>query len=203
LPFAGPSRLMKVTLIMPAMFGRGPNDQMVWSYRKYQAFQSMQTVFQETALFTGPTMNLTGTEEPERLHAEQVSAGYFSLLGIHAAAGRTFLPEEDSVPDRDLVAVISYGLWRRRYGSDPSVVGRSIELDTRKYTIVGVLPRGFQGLTASSDVWIPIHAINTRMLAEAQSHTFEMVARLKPGVTVEQAETEAAQLGPAVDRAIP
>ena len=203
LPYSDPARLMKVSLIMPAMFGRPANDQAIWSYPKYEAFQRMQTVFQETALDTPLLTNLTGTSESERLHGEQVSASYFPLLGIHAAAGRTFLPEEDSVPERDMVAAISYGLWQRRYGADPSAIGKTIELDLRKYTIVGVLPASFQGLRGPTDVWVPIHTIDARRLGGAQSHSFEMVARLKPGVTALQAEDQVTQLGVAIDRAIP
>ena len=203
LPFEQPDRLMKVSLIMPAMFGRAANDTMVWSYPKYEEFRRLQTVFQETALYTPVQVNITGTDEPERLRAEQVSASYFPVLGIRAAAGRTFLAEEDAVPGRDMVAAISYGLWQRRFGGDPGAIGRTIELDLKKYTIVGVLPAGFQGLSGPSDVWVPIHTVSAAALREPQSHSWDQVARLKPGVTPVQAESEAAQIGAAIDRAVP
>jgi putative ABC transport system permease protein len=203
LPFYDPDRLMKVSLIMPAMFGRPINDTMVWSYPKYQAFCGMQDVFQETALYGLWQGNLTGTDEPERVRGEQVTASYFPLLGIRAAVGRTFLPEEDSVPDRDMVAMISYGLWQRRFAGDRAAIGHTVELDLKKYGIVGVLPAGFKGLRGPGDVWIPIHTLSGRILNEKQSHSWELVARLKPGVSVAQAESVATQLGTAVDRAIP
>ena len=204
LPFHDPGRLIKVSLIMPPMFGRPANDTMVWSYPKYQAFCRMQAVFQETALYTLWQGDITGTDEPEHLQGEQVTASYFPLLGIRAAVGRTFLPEEDSVPERDMVAMISYGLWQRRFAGDRAAIGRTIELDLKKYTIVGVLPAGFRGLRApAGDVWIPIHTLNGRMLHSAQSHSWELAARLKPGVPVAQAESAVTQLGAAIDRAVP
>jgi putative ABC transport system permease protein len=203
LPFHDPGRLMKVSLIMPAMFGRPANDTMVWSYPKYQAFCRMQNIFQETALYGLWQGDITGTDQPERVRGEQVTASYFSVLGIRASVGRTFLPEEDSVPERDMVATISYGLWQRRFAGDRAAIGRTIELDLKKYTIVGVLPAGFHGLRGPGDVWIPLHTLNGRILNEAQSHSWELVARLKPGVPVAQAETAVTQLGAAVDRAIP
>ncbi len=203
LPFYDPARLMKVSLIMPAMFGRPINDTMVWSYPKYQAFCGIQNAFKETALYGLWQGNVTGTDEPERVRGEQVTASYFPVLGIRAAVGRTFLPEEDSVPERDMVAMISYGLWQRRFAGDRSAIGHTIELDLKKYTIIGVLPEGFNGLRGPGDVWIPIHTVSGRILNEAQSHSWELVARLKPDVSVAQAESVVTQLGAAVDRAIP
>jgi putative ABC transport system permease protein len=203
LPFHDPGRLMKVSLIMPPMFGRPMNDTMIWSYPKYEAFCGMQSIFQETALYGTWQGNITGTDEPERVRGEQVTASYFPLLGVRAAVGRTFLPEEDSIPERDMVAVISYGLWQRRFGGDRSAIGRTIELDLKKYTIVGVLPPEFNGLRGPGDAWISIHTLSGRILSGAQSHSWEMAARLKPGVTAAQAESVVTQLGAAVDRAIP
>jgi putative ABC transport system permease protein len=203
LPFYDPGHLMKISLIMPPMFGRPFNDTMVWSYPKYQALCGMQDIFQETALHGPWQGNVTGTDEPERVRGEQVTASYFPLLGIRAAMGRTFLQEEDSVPDRDMVAMISYDLWQRRFAGERATIGHTIELDLKKYTIVGVLPAGFKGLSGPGDVWIPIHTLSGRILNEAQSHSWELVARLKPGVSVAQAESAVTQLGAAVDRAIP
>ena len=203
LPFYDPGRLMKVSLIMPPMFGRPMNDTMIWSYPKYQAFCGMQNVFQETALYGLWQGNVTGTDEPERLRGEQVTTSYFPVLGVRAAVGRTFLPEEDSVPERDMVAMISYGLWQRRFAGDRSAIGHTIELDLKEYTIVGVLPAGFHGLRGPGDVWIPLHTLSGRILNGAQSHSWELVARLKPGVSVAQAESVVTQLGTAVDRAVP
>ena len=88
----------------------------------------------------------------------------------------------------------------RRLAPALDAIGRTIELDLKKYTIVGVLPAGFQGLRGPGDVWIPLHTLNDRILNEAQSHSWELVARRKPGVSVAQAESVVTQLGDAVDR---
>src|SRR6185369_7455892 len=98
LPYQDPATLFKVSLTTPASPGRrarGPNDDMVWSYPKYEFFRKNQQVFSDTAVYQAYTFNLTSTDEPERLKAEIVGASYFPVLGVRAAAGRTFLPEED------------------------------------------------------------------------------------------------------------
>ncbi len=208
LPFRDPAGLMKVSLALPAKMianRRGPQqpDDMVWSYPKYETFRQLQQVFQDTALYSPTTVNLTGTDQPERLRGEMAGAGYFPVLGIRAEVGRTFLPSEDSVAERDFVAVISHGLWERRYGSDPKIEGKTISLDLRNYTIVGVLPAGFQGLTGPADVWTPVHIMTANNLSQRWSHSWSMVARRKPGVSVEQAANAVALLGPQIDDAHP
>jgi hypothetical protein len=90
---------------------------------------------------------LTGSGEPEQLRGELVSSSYFPLLGVKAGVGRAFLPSKDVTPEKDMVALISHSLWERGYGPDSAVIGKTIGLDLVTYTIVGVLPAGFQGLT--------------------------------------------------------
>jgi hypothetical protein len=124
LPFPQPERLMKVSLTRPDDRGGTQVDVAVWSYPKYEAFHRNQQVFEHSALYLPVTLNLTAEGEPERLRAEEVSADYFPTLGIAAEIGRTFLPEEDAVPERDFVAVISHALWERRFGRDPAITGK-------------------------------------------------------------------------------
>src|SRR5437667_5761250 len=143
LPFKEPVRLMKVALTAPAMHGGPPRDEFVWSYPKYETFRQIQQVFEDTAVYRGATFNLTGTDEPERLRGEIVGASYFPTLGIGAAVGRTFLPQEDVTAEKDLVVLISHGMWERRYGADRAIVGKTISLNLRSYRVVGVLPSGF------------------------------------------------------------
>ncbi len=203
LPFGDPDRLMKVSLATPARGGNlRPNDDLVWSGPKYEVFRQQQQVFSDSALYRAMTFNLTGTDDPEQVHSEEVGGSYFQVLGIEPALGRAFRPEEDAVPHRDLVAVISHGLWERRYGADPKVAGKTIGLDQERFTIVGVLPTGFQGLSGPADVWIPTRAKGDNDLTQPQSHSYDCVARLKPGVTVDQARNAVAVLGPAIDFAI-
>jgi putative ABC transport system permease protein len=203
LPFQDPDRLMKVSLIAPGMRGDAPRDDMVWSYPKYETFRKSQQVFADTAVYRNTMSNLTGTNEPEQIRGEIVGASYFPLLGVKAAAGRTFLPEEDVTPEKDLVAVISHGMWERRYGSDTAAIGKTIGLDLKTYTIVGVLPAGFQGLSGPADVWLPAHVLNGSDLEQRQMHSWEMIARLKPGANAEQARGAVALLGQRIAEAHP
>jgi putative ABC transport system permease protein len=203
LPFREPDRLMRVSLVAPAVGPfLQPND-MIWSYPKYETFRQNQQVFEGSALYRSVTLNLTGNGEPERLLSEEVSAAYFPVLGIHAAVGRTFSPEEDVTPGQDLVAMISHGLWQRRFGGDRTLVGKTIELDLQQYTVIGVLPAGFQGLSGPADVWVPVTRLGGESLAERWAHAWQSVARLKSDVTVEQAKAAVALLGKAVDDAHP
>jgi putative ABC transport system permease protein len=203
LPFKEPIRLMKVALTAPAMHGGPPRDEFVWSYPKYETFRRNQQVFEDTAVYRGATFNLTGTDEPERLRGEIVGASYFPTLGIGAAVGRTFLPQEDVTAEKDLVVLISHGMWERRYGADAAIVGKTISLDLRRYRVVGVLPAGFQGLSGPADVWVPAHTLRADELDQRWSHSWDQVARLKPGVSAEQAKSAVALLGPRIDAAHP
>src|SRR5437773_12245742 len=109
------------------------------SYPDFVDWRAQASSFDGIAAFDSTAMTLTAASEPDRLNAEPVSAAYFSLLGIDAARGRTFLPEEDAVPDKIPVVVLSDGLWKRRFGADPQIVGQPITLNARPYTVVGIM----------------------------------------------------------------
>jgi putative ABC transport system permease protein len=204
LPFLDPDRLMKISLTAPARFGGPAQDDVVWSYPKYQTFRQNQQVFADSAVYRPTLSNLTGTDEPEQIRGEIVGASYFPLLGIKPAAGRSFLAEEDVTPEKDMVAMISHSLWERRYGADPAAIGKTISLDSKSYRIVGVAPAGFQGLSGPADVWLPAHVLKgPDDLDQRWSHSWEMVARLKPGVSLAQARSAVAWLGPRIDQAHP
>jgi putative ABC transport system permease protein len=202
LPFYQPSRLMKVALVAPGLHGEPPRDDVVWSYPKYETFRQLQQVFSDSAVYRSSTDNLTATDDPEQIRGEIVSASYFPLLGVKAAVGRVFLPEEDVTAEKDMVALISHSLWEQRYGGDPAAIGKTISLDSVPYTIVGVLPAGFQGLSGPADVWRPVHTLSwADDLSQRWSHSWEMIARLKPGVTAGQAKSAVTLLGAQIDRA--
>src|ERR1044071_5185410 len=99
------------------------------------------------AAYTTLTATLQGADEPERLLGEAVSAPYFTLLGVSPTLGRGFTPEEDAVPNRAAVVILSDGLWRRRFGADPAILNRTIQLGTRAYAVVGIMPAGFTGVS--------------------------------------------------------
>ena len=160
--------------------------------------------FEQAAGWRFLYLNLTGSDEPERVQGLTVSPGYFPLLGVEAALGRTFLPEEEE-PGRDKVIILSHGLWRRRFGSDPGVVGRQIAVEGESRTVVGVLPDDFhifRVLNRELDVYIPLTLDRSRLgrhgaaaeTAGASRGDADQImfvyARLKPGATVGQAQAE-------------
>jgi putative ABC transport system permease protein len=135
-------------------------------------------------------LNLTGQEVPERLVAARVSASLFPLLGAEAEIGRTFLPEEDRFGNEKFV-LLSHGLWRRRFGADPEILGRKLILSDEPFTVVGVMPADFELKVGAFDheLWIPI-AINFENLPPRDARGLDLVARLAPGVTLERAQAE-------------
>jgi len=161
------------------------------SYPDYLDWRDQSRSFTGMAAFNDHQFALTGIGTPERIAGEYVSQPYFSLLGIRAAVGRTFHPEEDLVPQRDAVAILSDGAWRRRFGADPSIVGRTMQLDDRAYTIIGVAPAGFQGLSDEAEVWVPfVMAGSAADLNQRGLRSPRVLARLKARVSVAQAQAE-------------
>jgi predicted permease len=187
LPYKEPSRLVELwgNVMRARVERRGA------SYPDYLDWRARAKSFEDVAAFDGQTLTLTGVGEPERIQAEFVSAPYFSLLGVAAARGRTFRSREDRVAAPESVVVISDGLWRRHFGQDPGIVGRSVSLNASTYTIVGVMPRGFTGLTDAAELWVPfaLYAPPT-VMANRGSRGFIALARLKPGVTLAAAQAE-------------
>jgi putative ABC transport system permease protein len=127
-----------------------------------------------------------GSSEPEQLQGGFVSQGTFELLGVAPILGRTFTAEEDQ-PDHDLVVILSYGLWQRRFGGDPNILGQTILLNNRPRVAIGVMPRGFQ-FPEVAEAWGPL-ALTPKTFTRTD-HGLEAIGRLKPGVTLEQAQAE-------------
>ncbi|MGA2427503.1 MAG: ABC transporter permease [Candidatus Acidiferrum sp.] len=131
--------------------------------------------------------NLTGVGEPERIQASVATADLFSMLGVRAIVGRTFLPDEDK-PGGGAVVALSHCYWQRRFGADPTIVGREVSLDGQRFRIVGVLPDTFQ-ILRSMDLWLPINRYQGS-LDDHIHHGIVPVARLRPGITAAQAGAE-------------
>src|SRR5882724_1634484 len=203
LPFNEPDRLMKVSLTAPSMYGQPAIDDLVWSYPKYETFRQLQHVFEDTALYRANTFNLSGTDEPEQVRTELVGASYFPILGVKPLVGRNFLPEEDATPGTHFVAIISHGLWQRRFGGERTAIGKTIKLDLKPYTIVGVLPAGLHALSGPADVWIPVHTRSPEDLGQRWNHSWQLIARLRAGVAPKQAKSATALLGAQIDAAHP
>jgi predicted permease len=161
------------------------------SYPNFLDWVREQHSFSEMAAFRQDDYNLTGMGEPERLKAEMTSANFFSLLGVNPVVGRLFRPEEDQVGAQP-VALISGGFWKRKFGSSPDAVGKNLALNGVGYTIVGVIPADFRyqsGNFHNSDVYVPIGQWNDSTFRDRRaSMGMDAVGRLKPGVTLGQAQ---------------
>jgi putative ABC transport system permease protein len=155
----------------------------------FQEWRARNHVFSQIAAVSsaGGGLNLTGREVAERVRGAFVSANYFEMLGVGAALGRTFSAEEEQV-GKDHVVVLTNRCWRQRFGSDPTVVGKNVTLKNESYTVVGVLPPHRILDRDTTEVWLPL-AFRAEQI-QSKSHFFTVMARLKPGVTVEQANAE-------------
>lgn len=156
------------------------------SIPRYHAYQRQTNLFQAVAAydFEGPGFNLTGGW-PEQVRGIHVTEGYFRVFGAPVLLGRTFTPEEDS-PHGGHVAVLSYGLWQRRFGGDPSVVGKTLSIGNVPYTIVGVLGKGFRA-DPDAEIWLPFQ-FNPQ--SRDLNNFFQAAALLKPGVTLAAANAQ-------------
>jgi putative ABC transport system permease protein len=155
--------------------------------------------FESMAAQTGAGLSYTGGGEPKSLRASVVSAPYFEVFGIKAAMGRTFAADEDQ-PGKDKVVVISYRTWANVFGGDPSLIGRSIQLNGEPYSVIGVLPRGSEFDRRSSDLWVPlVFPANPAR----DYHSFGAVARMKPGVSLEQAQAEMSSIAAGIAERYP
>ena len=164
-----------------------PRD--VLAVGNFADWRAQNSVFEEMAAADQRTFDLTGEGgEPEKIFGLGVTSNFFPLLGAEPALGRIFLPEEDS-PGAARVAVLSQGLWQRRFGGERSAVGRDVLLNGEHYTVAGVMPADFEFAYPNVDLWIPV-AFTPEQLNDHANHYLEVVARLKPGVTVEQARAD-------------
>ncbi len=153
---------------------------------KFNHWREQTEVIQDAAVFRTNVVNYTGGDVPQQLQAQQVSAGFFRLVGAPIALGRSFAPEED-LPNGQKVVVLSHGLWAKRFDSSPDVLGKTIQLSGDPHVVVGVMGPTFDvsELGPPPDAWIPFQLDPT---STDQGHYFRAAARLKPGVTLAQAQ---------------
>jgi predicted permease len=162
------------------------NKGVVASPTKFNTWRQQTSVLQDVAAydFGGPGFNLTG-DHPEQVHGIHVSEAYFRLFGAPVMLGRTFTPQEDS-PNGGKVVVLSYGLWQRKFGGNPNIVGTALSLGNEPYTIVGVIGQSFV-TDPEADIWVPFQIDPN---STNQGHFFLAAGRLKPGVTLAQANAQ-------------
>ena len=186
-------------------------DRLVWfrapiSYPSYEEYRDQNDVFTGMTASSGKSeFSLSSNGQPELVQGEFVTANYFSVLGVEASLGRAFLPEEDHTPGAHPVVVISHQLWENRFGADPSFIGKTIRLNGMSFTVVGVAPKNFIGTEVGMirELWVPMmmfSQLNPRVtgsdnapepdrLSNRNMYWLNTVARLKPDVSQEQAES--------------
>ena len=179
LPYEAPERLVMIWGTYPD-FGRTAT-----SLPDFLDWRAQSRTLEQMAARHGTTFNLTGAGEPEQLAGERVTANFFPTLGVAPAIGRNFTPDEEE-PGRGGVAILDHGYWQRRFGGDPAVVGRTLTLNGRPHTVVGIAPPGFR-FWEDADVYAPIVRDTT---ANRRSEFLTVFGRLVPGATVEQASAE-------------
>jgi predicted permease len=174
------------------------------SYPDYVDWRDRSTSFESMAAVWDVSFTLYGVDEPERVLGEAASAAYFPLLGIEPKLGRVFHGDEDRTPGAAPMVVLGEGLWKRRFGSDRGVIGQRIKLESQLFTVIGVLPDSFRGLSNEADFWIPtMEALSKEDVHERRTVWFPAVAKLKPGVSREQAQAELDAISRQLEAAYP
>ncbi len=197
LPFRDPGKLVLLSESIPQF------PILSVSYLNYVDWRSQSHSFTEVSAVRNFSMTMTGTGDPERLPAQMANANLFHLLGVDPLRGRTFSADEDKFGAAG-VALISNGLWQRRFGGDEKVLGQPLTLDNKPFTIIGVLPAGFQLLQQSPDVMLALEPWAKTLPDDRSWHPgIQPIARLKPGVALEQARAEMATIGKRLEQQYP
>jgi putative ABC transport system permease protein len=181
------------------------------AYPNYLDWKAQSRSFDTLAAYSSTIYTLQAGAQTDRVNGELVTSEYLSLLGGRAIQGRLFLPAETVTPGANPILLISYGLWQRKFGGDPAVIGRSVRVNETPFTIIGVLSPAFLGLSGTAEAWAPITMYNQLFpqlaaydfLHNRDTHWHRVLGLLKPGVTFEQARAEMKQIGDRLAAAYP
>jgi len=181
------------------------------AYPDYRDLRDQNRGFSSLIAMSLRAMSMTADGRPQRVWGTLVSANYFDALGVHPVLGRGFLPVEDTKPGGAPVAVISYRVWQTRFGGDPAIIGRKIQIDRHPYEIVGVAPPVFQGLQTGlrAEMWIPIamtqqfFGVSRDLLTDRSARWLMVYGRLKSGVTLDEAQADANRVMQEITREYP
>jgi putative ABC transport system permease protein len=190
LPYENPGRLV---MVWEKRQAEGVFDNLV-APADYMDWAKMNTVFESTAAYAPTTRDLTGAGDPTRLGAGAVSPEFFKVFRVRPQLGRTFEAGE-GVEGRNRVVILGHGLWQRRFGADPAVIGRVLVLNGLPFEVIGVLPATFEFPDSSLEIWAPLAFEGTSEPLSRALHNFFVYARLKPGVSLQQARGEMDRLG--------
>jgi len=193
--------LVNAVLLKPLTFADADRLAVIWEANpardvtqdevavgNYVDWKAQNNVFDEMAAVGFRSFNITGDGEPEKVLANAATQNFFSLLGVTPALGRNFLPDEEKA-DGSKVMILSYGLWQRRYGGDPDILGKHITLNGEKHTVVGVMPANFRFLHNLTALWVPA-GFRPEELTQRDGQNLTVIGRLKPGMTFAQAQAD-------------
>ncbi len=196
LPYPDPARLMMIYEKTPDF------NQSSVSYPDFQDWQRENHSFTDMACLRRNDFNFTGSGRPEHLQGEHVSAGLLPVLGVNPFLGRNFLPQEDREGAGGVV-ILAYSLWQKRFGGDSQILGRTLTLNAKSYTVIGVLPPDFR-FRGQSDLYVPLGQWDSVELRDRENHPgLRVVGRLKPGVTMAAAQAEMTSIARALAQKYP
>ena len=196
LPYPQPERLVRLRETS-APFGF-----MSIAYPNFLDWRDRNTTFEQIAAFRTDGFNLSGSGAPERVQGRVVSASFFAALGVNPAVGRDFVAEDDK-PSASPTVIVSNGFWQRRFGKDPNLLGKPLTLNGKDYTVVGILPAGFS-FYSPVDLHIPIGLRDDLTMRNRELHPgIRAIGRLKPGVTIDQAQAELSNIASALAEQYP
>ncbi len=175
-PFPDADRLVKIVKVAPSAREEAISD------RDFLEWRNRSQTLGLIAAYTSRGFNRTDLAVPERMFCGLVTADFFLVLGVQPSLGRVFLPEEYQ-PGRGHVVVVSHSLWQRSFGGDPGVIGRAVTFDQEKYTVIGIMPSGF-ALPEQYDVWLPLTPDDESMRLEDRVPEPKVTPKLKPGITI-------------------
>ena len=202
LPYKDPGRLV-------SLFEESENGEVNGvSLPNFVDLRDQNQVFEQMAAYRWQAFNLTSIEDPQLLDGWYVSSDFFPVLGVNPILGRTFLPEEDKA-DGTRVVLLSYRLWQRQFGGEPNLIGQTVTINAQDYTVVGIIPRDFRlygptgdGPMRPIDLWMPVSLWAYDMMYRGFPSA-SVIARLKAGVTLEQARANMASIARQLEQQYP
>jgi putative ABC transport system permease protein len=182
-PFENADRILAVIYLRPQQ----NIDRNSVAPATYLDWQAQAKSFEQLGAYKYDEVNLTGNREPEKVQVSNVTANFFKLVGVQPKMGRTFLPEEEQ-PGKEQEIILSHGLWERRYASDPNILNKTVKVDGKSFTIVGVMDKGFD-FPMPTEAWMPL-ALTAKQRSERSSRYLWVLGRLKPDTSIKQATAE-------------
>lgn len=197
LPYADADRLVRIYSVSPGKEIRTFTS----SYPDFVDWKNNSQAFEDMGAWARGNVTLTGTDNPERFDTALITPGFFSVLGVKPERGRLFTAEDDKAGNNQVI-VLSNGVWQRRFGSDPNIIGKPFTLEDTPYTIVGVMPADFNFLFPV-DIWMPLSLTGQKSLEDRGKHYLSVLGRLKRGVSLRQGQLDLQTIAAGIEKDYP